>query len=177
VASELAACAHRQRHGVGLDSICGRRPKSPSAHPNQWPWWDDERTSSIGPGTTEAPFRMGSAPTNATIMVAGDVFFLSPEETLTLCEKYMTDSVSRASSMVRHWSLNSGRTRGNCAPDVSQLPLVLGATTCEDEQPDITALNGFLPTVLFQVREFANVSAPGVQDQIALDVSSSSVGA
>lgn len=141
------------------------------AHTYQWPvlGW----TSDIEHWTMEDlrhHFGMGYSPSNATMVVVGDV---SPEEVFQLCEQYIEPIPSHAPpppvTTVEPEQLGERRL---VVHKPSELPLLLiGYHVPQSNSPDFYALN-ILRTVLFQGESSRMYQRLVDKDQIALDVSS-----
>jgi len=143
------------------------------AHTYQWPvlGW----TSDIEHWTMEDlkhHFTMGYSPSNATMVVVGDV---SPEEVFELCEQDIEPIASHAPpppvTTVEPEQLGERRL---VVHKPSELPLLLiGYHVPQTNSPDFYALN-ILRTVLFQGESSRMYQRLVDKDQIALDVSSES---
>jgi len=143
------------------------------AHTYQWPvlGW----TSDIEHWTMEDlkhHFAMGYSPSNATMVVVGDV---SPEEVFKLCQQDIEPIASHAPpppvTTVEPEQLGERRL---VVHKPSELPLLLiGYHVPQTNSPDFYALN-ILRTVLFQGESSRMYQRLVDKDQIALDVSSES---
>jgi zinc protease len=143
------------------------------AHTYQWPvvgWMSD-----IEHWTMEDlrhHFAMGYSPSNATMVVVGDV---SSDEVFQLCEKYIEPIAPHAPpppvTTVEPEQLGERRL---VVHKPSELPLLLiGYHIPQTNNPDFYALN-VLRTVLFQGESSRMYQRLVDKDQIALDVSSDS---
>jgi zinc protease len=141
------------------------------AHPYQWPvvgWMSDIEHWTME--DLKHHFEMGYSPSNATMVVAGDV---SADEIFQLCEKYIEPIPSHAPPppvvTVEPEQLGERRLILHKA---SQLPLLLvGYHVPQSNSADYYALN-ILRTALFQGESSRMYQRLVDKDQIALDVSS-----
>jgi zinc protease len=141
------------------------------AHPYQWPvvgWMSDIEHWTME--DLKHHFEMGYSPSNATMVVAGDV---SADEIFHLCEKYIEPIPSHAPPppvvTVEPEQLGERRLILHKA---SQLPLLLvGYHVPQSNSADYYALN-ILRTALFQGESSRMYQRLVDKDQIALDVSS-----
>ena len=141
------------------------------AHPYQWPvvgWMSDIESWTIE--DLKHHFEMGYSPSNATMVVVGDV---SAEEIFALCEKMIEPIPSHAPPppvvTVEPEQLGERRLVLHKA---AQLPLLLiGYHVPQSNNPDYYALN-ILRTVLFQGESSRMYQRLVDQDQIALGVNS-----
>jgi len=142
------------------------------AHPYQWPvvgWMSDIEHWTID--DLKHHFEMGYSPSNATMVVVGDV---TPEEVFQLCEKTIETIPSHAPpppvSTVEPPQLGERRL---VVRKQAELPLLLiGYHVPQTNNPDFYATN-ILRTVLFQGESSRMYRRLVDNDQIALDVSSS----
>ena len=117
-------------------------------------------------------FAMGYSPSNATMVVVGDV---SPEEVFQLCEKFIEPIPAHAPppavTTVEPEQLGERRL---VVHKEAQLPLLfIGYHIPQTNNPDFYALN-ILRTVLFQGESSRMYKRLVDKDQIALDVTSES---
>ncbi|HEY2545856.1 MAG TPA: pitrilysin family protein [Candidatus Acidoferrum sp.] len=141
------------------------------AHPYQWPvigWMSDIEHWTIE--DLKHHFEMGYSPSNATMVVVGDV---SPEEIFGLCEKYIEPIPSHAPpppvTTVEPEQLGERRL---VVHKPAQLPLLMIAYHIpQTNDPDFYALN-ILRSVLFQGESSRMYQRLVDKDQLALDVSS-----
>jgi zinc protease len=115
-------------------------------------------------------FEMGYSPSNATMVVVGDV---SPEEIFQLCEKYIEPIPSHAPPPpVTTIEPEQMGERRLVVHKPAELPLLLiGYHVSKTDDPDFYALN-ILRSVLFQGESSRMYQRLVDKDQIALDVSS-----
>ncbi|HXL23810.1 MAG TPA: pitrilysin family protein [Candidatus Dormibacteraeota bacterium] len=141
------------------------------AHPYQWPvvgWMSDIEHWTIE--DLKHHFAMGYSPSNATMVVVGDV---SAEEIFQLCEKMIEPIPSHAPPppVVTVEPEQKGERR-LVLHKTSQLPLLMmGYHVPQSNSPDYYALN-ILRTVLFQGESSRMYQRLVDQDQTALGVSS-----
>jgi zinc protease len=141
------------------------------AHPYQWPvvgWMSDIEHWTIE--DLKQHFAMGYSPSNATMVVVGDV---SAEEIFQLCEKMIEPIPSHAPPppVVTVEPEQKGERR-LVLHKTSQLPLVMmGYHVPQSNSADYYALN-ILRTVLFQGESSRMYQRLVDQDQTALGVSS-----
>jgi zinc protease len=141
------------------------------AHTYQWPvvgWMSDIQHWTME--DLKHHFEMGYSPSNATMVVVGDV---SPEEIFQLCEKYIEPIPSHAPpppvTTVEPEQLGERRL---VVHKPAELPLVMiGYHVSKTDDPDFYALN-ILRSVLFQGESSRMYQRLVDQDQLALDVSS-----
>lgn len=141
------------------------------AHPYQWPvvgWMSDIEHWTME--DLKHHFEMGYSPSNATMVVVGDV---TPDEILGLCEKYIEPIPSHAPpppvTTVEPPQLGERRL---VVHKPAELPLLMiGYHVPQTNSPDFYALN-ILRTVLFQGESSRMYQRLVDKDQIALDVSS-----
>ena len=141
------------------------------AHPYQWPvvgWMSDIEHWTVA--DLKHHFEMGYSPSNATMVVVGDV---TPDEIFGLCEKYIEPIPSHAPpppvTTVEPPQLGERRL---VVHKTAELPLLMiGYHVPQTNDPDFYALN-ILRTVLFQGESSRMYQRLVDQDQIALDVSS-----
>jgi zinc protease len=143
------------------------------AHPYQWPvvgWMSDIEHWTME--DLKHHFAMGYSPSNATMVVVGDV---SAEEVFQLCEKFIEPIPAHAPppavTTVEPEQLGERRL---VVHKEAQLPLLfIGYHVQQSNNPDFYALN-ILRTVLFQGESSRMYQRLVDQDQIALDVTSES---
>jgi zinc protease len=141
------------------------------AHTYQWPvigWISDIEHWSME--DLKHHFAMGYSPSNATMVVVGDV---SSEEVFALCEQYIEPIAPHAPpppvTTVEPEQLGERRLMVHKS---SELPLLyIGYHVPQTDNPDFYALN-ILRAVLFQGESSRMYQRLVDQDQIALDVSS-----
>lgn len=141
------------------------------AHPYQWPvvgWMSDIEHWTMD--DLRHHFEMGYSPSNATMVVVGDV---SPEEIFQLCDKYIEPIPSHAPpppvTTVEPEQLGERRL---VVRKPAELPLLMiGYHTPQTNNPDFYALN-ILRTILFQGESSRMYQRLVDKDQLALDVSS-----
>ncbi len=141
------------------------------AHPYQWPvigWTSDIQHWTIE--DLKHHFEMGYSPSNATMVVVGDVM---PEEIFTLCEKTMEPIPSHAPpppvTTVEPPQLGERRL---VVHKEAELPLLMiGYHVPQSNHADFYA-NNILRTILFQGESSRMYQRLVDKDQIALDVSS-----
>lgn len=141
------------------------------AHPYQWPvvgWMSDIEHWTID--DLKHHFEMGYSPSNATMVVVGDV---TPEEVFSLCEKTLEPIPSHAPppqvTTVEPPQLGERRL---VVHKQAELPLLLiGYHVPQSNNPDFYATN-ILRTILFQGESSRMYRRLVDNDQIALDVSS-----
>jgi zinc protease len=142
------------------------------AHPYQWPvlgWMSDIEHWTID--DLKHHFAMGYSPSNATMVVVGDV---TPEEIFQLCEKTIEPIPSHAPpppvTTVEPPQLGERRL---VVHKPAELPLLMIAYHVpQSDNPDFYATN-ILRTILFQGESSRMYQRLVDKDQIALDVSSS----
>src|SRR5580698_7526903 len=141
------------------------------AHTYQWPvvgWMSDIQSWTME--DLKHHFEMGYSPSNATMVVVGDV---SPEEIFKLCEKYIEPIPSHAPpppvTTVEPEQMGERRL---VVHKPAQLPLLmLGYHIPQTNNVDFYALN-VLRTILFQGESSRMYQRLVDKDQIALDVQS-----
>src|SRR3984893_1743573 len=141
------------------------------AHPYQWPvlgWMSDIEHWTID--DLKRHFAMGYSPSNATMVVVGDV---TPEEIFQLCEKTIEPIPSHAPpppvTMVEPSQLGERRL---VVHKPAELPLLMiGYHVPQTNHTDFYATN-ILRTILFQGESSRMYQRLVDKDQIALDVSS-----
>jgi zinc protease len=141
------------------------------AHTYQWPvvgWMSDIEHWTME--DLKHHFEMGYSPSNATMVVVGDV---SPEEIFELCEKYIEPIPShRPPPPVTTVEPEQMGERRLVVHKPAELPLVMiGYHVSKTDDPDFYALN-ILRSVLFQGESSRMYQRLVDKDQIALDVSS-----
>jgi zinc protease len=142
------------------------------AHPYQWPvvgWMSDIEHWTIA--DLKHHFEMGYSPSNATMVVVGDV---TPDQIFQLCEKTIEPIPSHAPPppviTVEPPQLGERRL---VVHKPAELPLLLiGYHVPQTNHPDFYATN-ILRTILFQGESSRMYQRLVDKDQIALDVSSS----
>jgi len=142
------------------------------AHPYQWPvvgWMSDIENWTME--DLKRHFEMGYSPSNATMVVVGDV---SAEEIFQLCEKYLEPIPSHAPpppvTTIEPPQLGERRL---ILHKPAQLPLLdIGYHAPRSNTPDYYALN-ILRTILFRGESSRMYQRLVDQDQIALAVDSS----
>jgi zinc protease len=142
------------------------------AHPYQWPvlgWMSDIEHWTID--DLKRHFAMGYSPSNATMVVVGDV---TPEEIFQLCEKTIEPIPSHAPpppvTTVEPPQLGERRL---VVHKPAELPLLMiGYHIPQTNNPDFYATN-ILRTILFQGESSRMYQRLVDKEQIALDVSSS----
>ncbi|MGB2671164.1 MAG: pitrilysin family protein [Candidatus Acidiferrum sp.] len=142
------------------------------AHPYQWPvvgWMSDIEHWTMD--DLKHHFEMGYSPSNATMVVVGDV---TPEEIFQLCEKYIETIPSHAPPPpVTTLEPEQLGERRLVVHKTAELPLVMiGYHIPQTNNQDFYALN-ILRSVLFQGESSRMYQRLVDKDQIALEVSSS----
>jgi zinc protease len=140
------------------------------AHPYQWPvvgWMSDIEHWTMD--DLKHHFEMGYSPSNATMVVVGDV---APEEIFQLCEKYIEPIPSHDPpppvTTVEPEQLGERRLMVH---KPAQLPLLMiGYHVPQTNHPDFYALN-ILRSVLFQGESSRMYQRLVDQDQLALEIS------
>jgi len=140
------------------------------AHTYQWPvvgWMSDIQSWTME--DLKHHFEMGYSPSNATMVVVGDV---SPEEIFQLCEKYIELIPSHAPpppvTTIEPEQLGERRL---VVHKPAELPLLMiGYHVPQTNNPDFYALN-ILRSVLFQGESSRMYQRLVDKDQLALDVS------
>jgi zinc protease len=141
------------------------------AHPYQWPvvgWMSDIEHWTME--DLKHHFEMGYLPSNATMVVVGDV---TPDEVFGLCEKFIEPIPSHAPpppvTTVEPVQMGEKRVIVHKA---AELPLLMiGYHVPQTKSPDFYALN-ILRTILFQGESSRMYQRLVDKNQIALDVSS-----
>jgi zinc protease len=141
------------------------------AHTYQWPvvgWMSDIENWTMA--DLKHHFEMGYSPSNATMVVVGDV---TPEEIFQMCEKYIEPIPSHAPppavTTIEPEQLGERRL---VVHKPAELPLLaIGYHLPKTNTPDFYALN-ILRTVLYQGESSRMYQRLVDKDQIALDVSS-----
>jgi zinc protease len=141
------------------------------AHTYQWPvvgWMSDIEHWTME--DLKHHFEMGYSPSNATMVVVGDV---TPEEIFQLCEKYIEPIPSHAPPpVVTTIEPEQLGERRLVVHKPAELPLLaIGYHLPKTNSPDFYALN-ILRTVLYQGESSRMYRRLVDKDQIALDVSS-----
>jgi zinc protease len=141
------------------------------AHPYQWPvlgWMSDIEHWTMT--DLKHHFEMGYSPSNATMVVVGDV---TPEEVFGLCEKFIEPIPSHAPPPpVTTLEPEQLGERRLVVHKQAELPLLMiGYHVPQTNNKDFYALN-ILRTVLFQGESSRMYQRLVDKDQIALDVSS-----
>jgi zinc protease len=142
------------------------------AHTYQWPvigWMSDIEHWTME--DLKHHFEMGYSPSNATMVVVGDV---SPEEIFQLCEKFIEPIPSHAPPPpVTTIEPEQHGERRLVVHKPAELPLLMiGYHVSKTDDPDFYAVN-ILRSVLFQGESSRMYQRLVDKDQIALDVSSS----
>jgi zinc protease len=142
------------------------------AHPYQWPvvgWMSDIEHWTID--DLKRHFAMGYSPSNATMVVVGDV---TPEEIFQICEKTIEPIPSHAPpAPVTTLEPPQLGERRLVVHKPAELPLLMIAYHVpQTNHPDFYAIN-ILRTILFQGESSRMYQRLVDKDQIALDVSSS----
>jgi len=175
IASEREVVASERRLSVDNDNFGlldeQLRATAFIAHPYQWPvvgWMSDIEHWTME--DLKHHFEMGYSPSNATMVVVGDV---SPDEIFQLCEKFIESIPSHAPpppvTTVEPEQLGERRL---VVHKPAELPLLLiGYHIPQTNNPDYYALN-ILRSVLFQGESSRMYLRLVDKDQIALDVSS-----
>ena len=140
------------------------------AHTYQWPvvgWMSDIQSWTME--DLKHHFEMGYSPSNATMVVVGDV---SPEEIFQLCEKYIEPIPSHAPpppvTTIEPEQLGERRL---VVHKPAELPLLMiGYHVPQTNNPDFYALN-IMRSVLFQGESSRMYQRLVDKDQLALDVS------
>ena len=141
------------------------------AHPYQWPvvgWMSDIQAWTMA--DLKHHFEMGYSPSNATMVVVGDV---SADEIFQLCEK-MIEPISSHAPLPPVVTVEPEQLgeRRLVLHKAAQLPLLLiGYHVPQSNNPDYYALN-ILRTVLFQGESSRMYQRLVDKDQIALGVNS-----
>jgi zinc protease len=170
VASERRSSVDGQNEGVLDEQLWAT---AFIAHTYQWPvigWMSDIESWTIE--DLKHHFEMGYSPSNATMVVVGDV---SPEEVFALAEKYLEPIPAHAPpppvTTVEPEQLGERRL---VVHKPAELPLVMMAYHVPPtNNPDFYALN-ILRSILFQGESSRMYQRLVDKDQIALDVGSES---
>jgi zinc protease len=141
------------------------------AHTYQWPvlgWMSDIEHWTME--DLKHHFQMGYSPSNATMVVVGDV---SPQEIFQLCEKYIEPIPSHAPPPpVTTLEPEQLGERKLVVHKPAQLPIIMiGYHIPQTNNPDFYALN-ILRTVLFQGESSRMYQRLVDRDQLALDIQS-----
>lgn len=168
VASERRTSVDGQNEGVLDEQLWAT---AFIAHPYQWPvvgWMSDIESWTIA--DLKHHFEMGYSPSNATMVVVGDV---TPEEVFALAEKYLEPIPSHAPpppvTTVEPEQLGERRL---VVHKPAELPLLMIAYHVpKTDNPDFYALN-VLRSILFQGESSRMYQRLVDKDQIALDVES-----
>ncbi len=175
IASEREVVASERRLSVDNDNfgLLGEQLWATSfvAHTYQWPvvgWMSDIEHWTME--DLKHHFEMGYSPSNATMVVVGDV---SSDEIFQLCEKYIEPIPSHAPpppvTTVEPEQLGERRL---VVHKPAELPIVMiGYHASQTNNPDFYALN-ILRSVLFQGESSRMYQRLVDKDQLALDVSS-----
>jgi len=175
IASEREVVASERRLSVDNDNFGlldeQLRATAFLAHPYQWPvvgWMSDIEHWTME--DLKHHFEMGYSPSNATMVVVGDV---SAEEIFQLCEKYIEPIPSHTPpppvTTVEPEQLGERRL---VVHKPAELPiLMIGYHVPQTNNPDFYALN-ILRSVLFQGESSRMYQRLVDKDQLALDVSS-----
>jgi len=168
VASERRTSVEGQNEGVLDEQLWAT---AFIAHPYQWPvvgWMSDIESWTIA--DLKHHFEMGYSPSNATMVVVGDV---TPEEVFALAEKYLEPIPSHtpppAVNTVEPEQLGERRL---VVHKPAELPLLMiGYHVPRTDNPDFYAMN-VLRSILFQGESSRMYQRLVDRDQIALDVES-----
>jgi zinc protease len=175
IASEREVVASERRLSVDNNNfgLLGEQLWATSfvAHTYQWPvvgWMSDIEHWTMD--DLKHHFEMGYSPSNATMVVVGDV---SSEEIFQLCEKYIepipTHTPPPPVTTVEPEQLGERRL---VVRKPAELPIVMiGYHVSQTNNPDFYALN-ILRSVLFQGESSRMYQRLVDKDQLALDVSS-----
>ncbi len=167
VASERRTSVDASNQGILIEQLLAT---AFIAHPYQWPvvgWMSDIEHWTMD--DLKHHFEMGYSPSNATMVVTGDV---SPEEIFALCEKYIEPIPSHSPpppvTTIEPEQLGERRI---VVHKMAQLPmLMIGYHTPQTNSPDYYALS-ILRTVLSTGESSRFYQRLVDKDQIALDVS------
>lgn len=168
VASERRSSVDGQNEGILDEQLWAT---AFIAHPYEWPvigWMSDIENWTIA--DLKHHFEMGYSPSNATMVVVGDV---TPEEVFALAEKYLEPIASHAPpppvTTVEPKQLGERRL---VVHKPAELPLLMiGYHVPKTDNPDFYALN-VLRSILFQGESSRMYQRLVDKDQIALDVES-----
>src|SRR5215472_9673868 len=168
VASERRTSVDGQNEGVLDEQLWAT---AYIAHPYEWPvvgWMSDIEHWTIA--DLKHHFEMGYSPSNATMVVVGDV---TPEEVFALAEKYLAPIPAHTPpppvATVEPEQMGERRL---VVHKISELPLLLiGYHVPKTNSADFYALN-ILTTVLYQGESSRMYQRLVDKDQIALDVES-----
>jgi zinc protease len=168
VASERRSSVDGQNEGILDEQLWAT---AFIAHTYQWPvvgWMSDIESWTIA--DLKHHFEMGYSPSNATMVVVGDV---TPEEVFALAEKYLEPIPSHAPpppvTTVEPEQLGERRL---VVHKPAELPLLMiGYHVPKTDNPDFYALN-VLRSILFQGESSRMYQRLVDKDQIALDVES-----
>jgi zinc protease len=168
VASERRTSVDAQNEGVLDEQLWAT---AFIAHPYQWPvvgWMSDIESWTLA--DLKHHFEMGYSPSNATMVVVGDV---APEEVFALAEKYLEPIPPHAPpppvTTVEPEQLGERRL---VVHKPAELPLLMvGYHVPKTDNPDFYALN-VLRSILFQGESSRMYQRLVDKDQIALDVES-----
>jgi len=168
VASERRTSVDAQNEGVLDEQLWAT---AFIAHPYQWPvvgWMSDIESWTIA--DLKHHFEMGYSPSNATMVVVGDVI---PEEVFALAEKYLEPIPSHAPPPpVTTLEPEQLGERRLVVHKPAELPLLMiGYHVPKTDNPDFYALN-VLRSILFQGESSRMYQRLVDKDQIALDVES-----
>ena len=168
VASERRTSVDGQNEGVLDEQLWAT---AFIAHPYQWPvvgWMSDIESWKIA--DLKRHFEMGYSPSNATMVVVGDV---TPEEVFALAEKYLEPIPSHAPPPpVTTLEPEQLGERRLVVHKPAELPLLMiGYHVPKTDNPDFYALN-VLRSILFQGESSRMYQRLVDKDQIALDVES-----
>jgi zinc protease len=141
------------------------------AHPYQWPvigWMSDIQHWTID--DLKHHFEMGYSPSNATMVVVGDV---TPEEVFQLCEKTIEPIPAHAPPppVTTVEPAQQGERRLVVHKEAELPLLMIGYHVPQTNHPDFYATN-ILRTILFQGESSRMYQRLVDKDQVALDVSS-----
>jgi zinc protease len=168
VASERRTSVDGQNEGVLDEQLWAT---AFIAHPYQWPvvgWMSDIESWTIA--DLKHHFEMGYSPSNATMVVVGDV---TPEEVFALAQKYLEPIPSHAPPPpVTTVEPEQPGERRLTVHKPAELPLLMiGYHVPKTDNPDFYALN-VLRSILFQGESSRMYQRLVDKDQIALDVES-----
>src|SRR5215467_11567461 len=168
VASERRTSVDANNFGILFEQLWAT---AFSAHPYQWPvvgWMVDIENWTMA--DLKHHFEMGYSPSNATMVVVGDV---SADEIFKLCDKYIEPIPAHAPRpRVATVEPEQMGERRLVVHKISELPLLLiGYHVPKTNSADFYALN-ILTTVLYQGESSRMYQRLGDKDQIALDVES-----
>jgi zinc protease len=169
VASERRTSVDSQNEGILDEQLWAT---AYIAHPYQWPvvgWMSDIEHWTMA--DLKHHFEMGYSPSNATMVVVGDV---SPQEVFSLCEKYL-ESIPSHAPPPPVTTVEPGQVgeRRLVVHKPAELPLLMIAYHVpQSNDADFYALN-ILRTILFQGESSRMYQRLVDKDQIALSVDSS----